>query len=63
MGPEGTKPVPTVETSAKFASWSLKELSQTMSVMQKMLDQKLSEMTTQLREINKNLAHKEPAPF
>jgi len=63
MSPEEKKPLPSIEMSAKYASWSLKEMSQTMTTIQQILDQKLSEMTAQLREINKTLAVKEKAPF
>jgi hypothetical protein len=63
MSPEEKKPLPSIEMSAKYASWSLKEMSQTMTTMQQILDQKLSEITTQLREIGKTLVVKDKAPF
>ena len=56
------KPLPSVELSLKFMSWSVKELVTAMTVQQKILDQKLSEITNQLREINKNISTKE-TPF
>jgi hypothetical protein len=60
---EEQKPLPSVELSLKFMSWSVKELVTAMQVQQKILDQKLSEITTQLREINKSLQKPESAPF
>jgi hypothetical protein len=60
---EEQKPLPSVELSLKFMSWSVKELVTAMQVQQKILDQKLSEITSQLREINKSLQKTDSAPF
>jgi hypothetical protein len=60
---EDQKPLPSVELSLKFMSWSVKELVTAMQVQQKILDQKMSEIVTQLREINKSLQKPESAPF
>lgn len=60
---EEQKPLPSVELSLKFMSWSVKELVTAMQVQQKILDQKMSEIVTQLREINKSLQKTDSAPF
>ena len=46
------KPCPPIELSAKFGSWSLKELVEVSK-----------EIANQLKEINKNLVKREPSPF
>lgn len=63
MTGEEKKPLPSLEMSAKYASWSLKEMAQTLAVQEKMLDQKMSELVGQLREINKHLSTNEKSPF
>jgi len=60
---EDQKPLPSVELSLKFMSWSVKELVTACQVQQKILDQKMSEIVTQLREINKSLQKTDSAPF
>ena len=60
---EEQKPLPSVELSLKFMSWSVKEIVTAMQVQQKIVDQKMSEIVTQLREINKSLQKTESAPF
>ena len=60
---EEQKPLPSVELSLKFMSWSVKEMVTAMQVQQKILDQKLSEIVSQLREINKSLQKSDSTPF
>ena len=60
---EDQKPLPSVELSLKFMSWSVKELVTAMQVQQKIVDQKMSEIVSQLREINNSLKKTESSPF
>lgn len=60
---EEQKALPSVELSLKFMSWSVKELVTACQVQQKIVDQKLSEIVSQLREISKSLQKPESAPF
>ena len=58
------KPLPSVELSLKFMSWSVKEAVEAMKETNRVLDQKLSEVVSQLRELNSSLKHrKEVTPF
>jgi hypothetical protein len=49
-----SKPLPSAELSLKFMSWDVKKLGESVNMLQQVLDQKLSEIATVLREINKN---------
>jgi hypothetical protein len=57
------KPVPPIELSAKFASWSLKELVETQKENNRLFDQKMSELIIQVRELNKTILSKPSSPF
>ena len=59
------KPVKSVELSLSYMSWSVKEIADEFKKLQAMTDQKLSEIVSQLREINKSLSSKkkEETPF
>jgi len=57
------KPIPPTELSLKFMSWSVKEGTEAKKEANRILDQKLSEIVSQLREIAKVLAKQETTPF
>ena len=57
------KPIPPTELSLKFMSWSVKEGTEAKKETNRILDQKLSEIVNQLREIAKALVKHEASPF
>ena len=61
------KPLPSVELSLKYMSWSVKEGVVELRKMQAITDQKLSEIVSQIRELHKTIntivAKREPSPF
>jgi hypothetical protein len=62
MSPE-QKPLPSVELSLKFMSWSIKEFVETSKEHNRIFDQKISELISQIRELNKNISSKSSSPF
>lgn len=57
------KPLPSTELSLKFMSWSVKESVECKKEFNRLFDQKMSELITQIRELNKNIVSKSSSPF
>lgn len=59
------KPLPSTELSLKFMSWSVKEGTEAKKETNRILDQKLSEIVGQLRDMNSFLKSnkREVTPF
>jgi len=57
------KEVPPGDLSLKFMAWDLKELGKEVKAMNKIMEQKMSEIVMAIKELSKIVASKSDSPF